>query len=165
MRVALERVLPFNRVLVAGLMGGLAEVLWVLGYCAMTPLDGLVVAREITQTLFPLSGLSAMAPVMGLVIHLLLSVLLALVYAWSVYLVLGKHKSTVTIMLSAVVALTMVWSINFLMVLPVLNAEFVTLMPYAVTLFSKVLFGFAMGFFLILPSHHVSQRPVIESAA
>ena len=34
---------------------------------------------------------------------------------------------------------------NFLLELPAVNARFVTLMPYAATLFSKALFGLAMG--------------------
>jgi hypothetical protein len=38
-----------------------------------------------------------------------------------------------------------IWAINFFVILPVVNAEFVTLMPYAVTLASKLGFGVAMG--------------------
>jgi hypothetical protein len=34
---------------------------------------------------------------------------------------------------------------NFFLILPVLNASFVTLMPFAATLTSKLLFGFAMA--------------------
>jgi hypothetical protein len=35
--------------------------------------------------------------------------------------------------------------INFFLILPVVNPDFVTLMPYAVTLASKLGFGIAMG--------------------
>ena len=34
---------------------------------------------------------------------------------------------------------------NFFLVLPELNPAFVTLLPYGVTLFSKVLFGITLG--------------------
>ena len=38
-----------------------------------------------------------------------------------------------------------IWALNFLLVLPVLNPRFVTLMPYAATLASKALFGLTMA--------------------
>jgi hypothetical protein len=50
-----------------------------------------------------------------------------------------------TIIAGATVLLVIVWAVNFFLVLPALNPAFVTLLPYGVTLFSKVLFGIAMG--------------------
>ena len=41
----------------------------------------------------------------------------------------------------ATVVLLAVWSANFLVVLPYLNPGFVQLLPYGVTLLSKLLFG------------------------
>jgi hypothetical protein len=38
-------------------------------------------------------------------------------------------------------ALATVWAVNFLVVLPYLNPGFVDLLPYSVTLVSKLLFG------------------------
>jgi hypothetical protein len=38
-----------------------------------------------------------------------------------------------------------VWVLNFFLVLPWLNPAFVALLPYGVTLVSKLLFGLAMG--------------------
>jgi hypothetical protein len=40
-------------------------------------------------------------------------------------------------------ALAAVWGINFLVALPRLNPDFVHLLPYGVTLASKLLFGVA----------------------
>lgn len=50
-----------------------------------------------------------------------------------------------TIVPVAVVTLVLVWATNFLVILPVLDPAFVTLLPYGVTLFSKLLFGITMG--------------------
>jgi hypothetical protein len=36
-----------------------------------------------------------------------------------------------------------VWAVNFFVVLPVINPQFVDLVPYAISLVSKVLFGVA----------------------
>jgi len=55
-------------------------------------------------------------------------------------------------MTTAAVSLTLVWAINFFVVLPVLNPAFITLMPFGITLASKVLFGIAMGSVLLTSS-------------
>jgi hypothetical protein len=44
--------------------------------------------------------------------------------------------------------LIIVWAVNFLVVLPVLNPAFIVLLPDSVTLFSKMLFGTAMALVL-----------------
>ena len=43
----------------------------------------------------------------------------------------------------AFAALAAVWAINFFVILPVLSPAFVHLVPYSVSLMSKLLFGFA----------------------
>jgi len=45
--------------------------------------------------------------------------------------------------------------VNFLLVLPIVNAAFVTLLPYSVSLGSKLLFGLAMAGIL-----YTAQRTV-----
>jgi hypothetical protein len=45
--------------------------------------------------------------------------------------------------------LAAVWKVNFFILLPVINPEFVNALPYAVTLVSKLLFGMAMATVLI----------------
>jgi hypothetical protein len=42
-----------------------------------------------------------------------------------------------------ILTLATVWAVNFLLVLPYLNPRFVDLLPYSVTLASKLLFGLA----------------------
>ena len=58
---------------------------------------------------------------------------------------------------------------NFFVLLPILNPQFVVLMPYGVSLFLKVLFGIAMGSSLnaaaAVRSSAVASRSVALSGA
>ena len=49
--------------------------------------------------------------------------------------------------------LSLVWMVNFLIVLPVVNPEFVHYLPMGTTLISKMLFGAAMGAILEVASN------------
>src|SRR5689334_1046355 len=71
---------PFQWMLVAGLVGGLAEVLWVSLYAAFTPADSAVVAREVTETVFGAGAGGAYAPMLGVGLHMLLSIALAAMF-------------------------------------------------------------------------------------
>jgi hypothetical protein len=53
-----------------------------------------------------------------------------------------------SLMMAALGALAGIWALNFLVVLPAVNPAFVALMPFAVTLSSKLLFGAALGWTL-----------------
>lgn len=134
----------------AGLAGGIAEVLWVGAYCALTPLGASEVLRQIAASVVPAAAHSAGAPALGMVIHLALSIALAVAYASTMGIARVRRSSLVGAIASAMVALTAVWMLNFLVLLPQLNPAFVDLMPYPVTLLSKLLFGAAMGFALHL---------------
>lgn len=145
------------RVLIAGLAGGIAEVLWVLGYGAFAPVSATQVAREVTASVLPGAATWAAAPALGVGIHLALSIALAGAFVAGLAKVFpGRHGAAGTVAI-AVAALAGVWALNFLFVLPVLNPRFVTLMPYAATLFSKTLFGMAMGAVLARADLHASQ--------
>ena len=50
-----------TRVLLAGLAGGMAEVLWVAAWSAVAPLQATAVAREITRTVLPGMAAAPMA--------------------------------------------------------------------------------------------------------
>lgn len=127
----------------AGLAGGAAEVAWVSGYAALTGGSASLVARGVTRALFPSIVAMPWAPALGLALHMVLAVALgvALVATFSTPLLSrlgGWPRSTLV-----VAALGCVWAFNFLVVLPVLDPGFLTLMPVAVTLASKLLFGAA----------------------
>jgi len=132
-------------ILLAGLCGGMAEIVWVAIYSAMTPVSGMEVARQISISVFPATTDSSAAAPVGIAVHLLLSVLLAGVFTMTVWLPFASKLRFVQAMLVAVAVLSGVWAVNFLVILPQLNPVFVTLMPYQITLISKMLFGLAMG--------------------
>ena len=138
---------PLNWVLLAGLVGGLAEVAWVSLYAALTPLDGATVGREITATVFGNAAGGAYAPLFGFGIHMVLSIALAAVFTvvlWRWAARAGKAG----IVGASVATLAAIWAMNFFVVLPAANPAFVGLMPLSVTFTSKMLFGAAMGFAL-----------------
>ena len=149
---------PWRAVFLAGLAGGMAEVIWVAGYSAVSGGDGWQVAREVSAAISPAwAGLDA-APVIGLGIHFLLSVLLAgafMITLWAPYL---RCRGVVAVLIAGPIALAGVWAMNFLVVLPVVHPAFVQLLPYPVSLGSKILFGLAMSVALIV--REISALPV-----
>ncbi len=150
--------LSIKRILLAGLAGGLAEVLWVMVWSAVTPLQATTVATEVTRTVFPVMAETSAAAEIGLIIHLAISLAIGVLFMWSFGKYLAQNYGGTGILAGSVALLTLIWTVNFLVVLPVLNPVFVTLMPSAVTLGSKTLFGLAMAAVLI-------ARPVTLPAA
>lgn len=132
-------------IFLAGLAGGLAEVIWVAGYSAVSGVDGWQVACAISATISPAWAELATASLIGIAIHFLLSFLLAGVFIlalWAPYL--RRHGVVVTLV-AGPFSLAVVWLFNFFVVLPALHPAFVALLPYAVTFISKLLFGLALS--------------------
>lgn len=125
----------------AGLAGGLAEVVWVSLYAGLAGADAAMVARGVTTAV----GLNALLPnatvLTGVAVHMLLALGLgvALAFAWR------KLSSTLAIAPYAfgAAALAMVWGFNFFVALPLISPDFITMLPYSVSLASKLLFGLA----------------------
>jgi hypothetical protein len=140
----IRRTLSQN-VLLAAFYGGMAEVVWVATYCVATGRSSAQVAREVTATLFPALSAGTPGVVLGIAIHFVLALLLALVYVRLVWLPLARRWNEAASMGVAMAALALVWSVNFLLVLPAVNPVFVGLLPYPVSLVSKLLFGIAMA--------------------
>lgn len=131
--------------LLAGFAGGLAEVAWVGAYCAVTPLAGEQVMREVALAAGA-SGLpQAWLPAAGLGIHFALSVLVAVVLLGVATRLPMRGLPRSAILPASAMALLGIWAMNFLVVLPWLAPRFVELMPAGVTSASKILFGLAMG--------------------
>lgn len=143
-----ETSLPFKRFLLAGLCGGVAEMLWVALYSALAPAGGAEVARQVAASVFPAAANLSFAPQLGVAVHLLLSLALGAAFGAAIWAPFAKDRGAAVAVTSAVAALVTVWAVNFFIVLPVLNPAFVFLLPYEVTLTSKVLFGVAMGWVL-----------------
>lgn len=134
-------------VVIAGLAGGLAEVLWVGASAAVLGVDATHVVREVAATVMPAATATAE---LGLAVHFALSLALAAVFSY----ITGRiwpHAGLGERLAAAVVLLASVWAVNFLVVLPWLNPAFTTLLPPGVTFVSKLLFALALwGVFAVL---------------
>lgn len=129
----------FRLGLLTGLAGGTAEVAWVAFYGAATGAPVAPVARGVTAAL----GLSAVPhPVLvGIALHMLLAMTLGVAVVAAFRAPLLRHIKAGSQSALVVLALALVWSVNFLLVLPHLDPAFLTVLPVAVTLTSKLLFG------------------------
>ena len=132
-----------QRGVIAGLAGGLAEIIWVSVYSEMTGGNAAVIARGVTTA----AGLNALLPSMsvtvGIVVHMVVAVayglLLAVIWQW----LARRTRSTAICYLFVLVVMAGAWAMNFFVILPIVSAPFVTLLPYMVSLTSKLFFGLA----------------------
>lgn len=138
-------------VLIASLAGGMAEIVWVSLYASFMPLEGATVAREVTASLLPAFAAGITGVWLGIVIHMLLAVALGYAFAYVLWKPLARPHGMVATLAISVLTLATVWTMNFFVVLPVLNPVFITLMPYSVTFASKMLFALAMAITLVWP--------------
>lgn len=134
-----------NGALVAGLSGGVAEIIWIALYCQFAQVNSANVARQITLSLFTESFPSSYPVLFGVLIHLALSIVLAALFIGIFHSSFAARVGLSASLESAVIVLLGVWVLNFFLVVPWLNPTFVALLPYGVTLVSKLLFGLAMG--------------------
>lgn len=149
-------------ILSAGLIGGVAEIIWVMAYGSVSHISSASVAQHITASFFPALIDSEGAIYSGIAIHLVLSILLAGIFIAFVWRPCTQYLSTARQMLIAAVILSGVWAYNFFIALPVINPPFVSLMPYSITLVSKILFGVGMGWVLAKNApHNVPARSVV----
>jgi hypothetical protein len=123
--------------LLIGLAGGSVEILVVWLYSALTGGDAAMVARHVASAV-GLDGASAAA---GVAVHMGLAVALGIVLSAMVQsLAALSDRAIWSFMMGSLAA---VWAINFFIVLPVVSPGFVHLLPYAITLASKLAFGSA----------------------
>jgi hypothetical protein len=136
-------------VVLAGLAGGMIEIAWVTLYSSLTTASAADMARQVAATALPATAGSELAPAFGVGIHLVLSIALAAAFAAFLFGPIARRFGAVGILVSGLTTLSAVWAVNFFILLPLLNPAFPALMPYAVTLTSKLLFGAAMSAVLI----------------
>jgi len=136
-------------IMLAGLAGGFAEVLWVSLYSMMFHTGGTEISRQITATVIPPLAQYAIAPSLGIIIHLILSVLLASGFYLLVANSLVRYFGQPGLVLGSGTVLAAVWLVNFFIILPIINPYFLGMLPLAVTLISKLLFGMAMAIVLL----------------
>ncbi|MFZ3353901.1 MAG: hypothetical protein WA268_23870 [Xanthobacteraceae bacterium] len=139
-----ERLETFRVGIIAGTAGGLAEIAWVTLYAGMTGGNPVLLARGVTTAAGLSALLPAMSPVMlGIGVHMVLAVTLGIVltFAWQA---LSTRRAGLTnaypFMLAALAG---VWATNFFVVLPVVSPAFIHMVPHAISLTSKLLFGVA----------------------
>jgi hypothetical protein len=118
-----------------GLVGGVAEIAVVCAYAAATGADAGAVAGGVAASF----GIQP-AVTTGIALHMMLaSGLGAALYAMLQLLPARvRAYGAVPFMLASLAA---VWAINFFIVLPAVSPSFVHLLPYTVTLASKLAFG------------------------
>lgn len=134
--------------ILAGFCGGMAEVIWIIFYSLFKDLELLSIASAISQTVFFNSFDMQIAPLMGLIVHLCLSVLLAIAFGFTLLPFIQRFSNNFSTLLASLITLAIVWKINFFILLPVWNPDFINLLPLHVSLLSKLLFGLSMGIVL-----------------
>ena len=111
---------------VAGLAGGLAEIVWISGFMGLVGGNAAHVASEVT---------------LGLIVHMGLALGLGVLVAVILRKALPQLAGTLIEAALLVAVLGLVWATNFFVVLPVMNPDFVHIVPLPVSFVSKILFG------------------------
>lgn len=122
-----------------GLAGGLAEIVVVLLYAALTGADAASIARHVASA----AGLDGAPAAIGVTVHMGLAAALGICLSAALRTPSGRSIRGWKIVPFMAGSLAIVWAINFFIVLPVVSPDFVHLMPFAVTLASKLAFGLA----------------------
>ena len=138
--------------IVAGAAGGLAEIAWVGLYAAVTGGNAAIIAQGVTtaagvDALFPHTAAAA-----GVAVHMILSLALGVALALA-----ARRVTSVGPRSFALAALLGVWFVNFFVILPLVSPAFTHLVPYAVSLTSKLLFGLAAGQVLTMQARRLPE--------
>jgi hypothetical protein len=135
--------------LLIGLAGGLAEIVVVWSYSALTGGDAAMVARHVASAV----GLGGGSAAAGVGVHMGLAIALGIALSAGLQILGGRRTPNGTVFSFMVGSLAAVWGINYFVVLPAVSPGFVHLLPYAVSLASKLAFGFAAAATLQMLRH------------
>lgn len=127
----------------AGVAGGMAEVVWIVVYGSVTGAPTASVAYGIVKSVVPDLAASSWSAPLGMLIHLALAIALGLALACILWVVSRRVRTGSFELGLVMLVLAAVWAVSFLIALPHINPAFVHLLPYGVTLSSKLLFGLA----------------------
>jgi hypothetical protein len=127
---------------VGGIAGGTMEIAWIGLYGAATGTSTEPVARGIVMSVRPALATAFWSPSLGILIHMGLAIALGIGLALLLRLAMHQARASQSFAL-VMLSLGSVWAINFFVALPHINPAFAHSLPYAVTLFSKLLFGAA----------------------
>jgi len=131
---------------ISGLVGGLAEVLWIWLYSSIVGDDPLAIAAAVSATFVTLGG--PIAVVLGLAVHMVLAAALGLSLTAALRLASPRLARSASEVFLVVIALVAVWGANFFVLLPIINPGFVHIVPLPVSLISKLSFGIAAAYVL-----------------
>jgi hypothetical protein len=133
----------FKRGLLAGAAGGLAEIIWISLYASATGGDPALLARGVTTA----SGVTALLPfapaTLGVTVHMSLAVLLGVALAGLWQALAPRLRGVSGLYAALFMVLAAIWAMNFFVILPLISPAFVLLVPYSVSLMSKLLFAAA----------------------
>lgn len=132
--------------IIAGLVGGLAEVVWIWLYSGLVGDDPTAIATAVSATFLTLSD--PLAILSGLAIHMVLAAALGVALAIGLRRGLPQLARGGGDVVLVTLALAAVWGINFFILLPILNPGFVHIVPMPVSLISKLSFGIAAALVL-----------------
>jgi hypothetical protein len=149
---------------IAGAAGGLAEIAWVTLYAWMTGGDATILARGVTTA----AGASALLPAspagLGIAVHMTLAVMLGIVLAFAWRGFFGERAGWTNPYPFVLTALSGVWAINFFVVLPIVSPAFIHIVPYGVSLTSKLVFGLAAAETLRRQLGQLGLAPSVRAA-
>ncbi len=126
--------------IMSGLLGGLAEIIWMYIYHLNTNTGLKEISYEIVRTLH----ISSINPYSGLIIHLSLSVLIGVAYGKIIFEKLCKRNVLLGV-LSSLLILCSIWLCTFKLILPVINPDMANIVPESISFISKMLFGIFMA--------------------
>jgi hypothetical protein len=132
-----------GRGVAAGAAGGVAEIIWIFVYASATGADAASLARGVTTATGVNLLLQGSPAAFGVAIHMILAVTLGIVLAFAWTAISRRWPTQLNPYAVMPVALAAVWAVNFLIVLPLVDPNFVQIVPYPVSLISKLLFGVA----------------------
>jgi len=150
---------------IAGLAGGLAEVVFMGGYSSITGLSSTEILKLITFTFFDSAvafgpnGLWA-----GLLIHFALSLAIGLSFGLFARFALKGSFSYSKALAWGSIALIAIWACNFFIILPVYNARFIELVGPGAAFFSKLSFGVVLALGVRFACS-ASEAPAVMEAA
>jgi hypothetical protein len=131
---------------IAGLAGGAAEIGWISIYQNVVGHESSALAAGVTQSVIPGLAPTPLGVPLGVSIHMVLAILLGVAIAMLVKAFMPRIVGTLMEPVVVIIMLAGVWAANFFILLPMINPEFVLLVPYGASFVSKMLFGFMAAF-------------------
>jgi len=102
------------------------------------------------------------AVIVGVTVHMTIAVALGISLAFAWQSITSRRTLTIGLFRFMTVALAGVWAVNFFVILPAVSPTFVSLVPYPVSLVSKLLFGLAAaGVFRLLAAPLPAMQPAL----